>query len=112
MNEPIEYEVGQRLWFATRSERLRPSREVTVEKVGRKWVQLSSGMRVERGQCDCDGAGYASPGTLWRSREAYERYLALRGQWIKLIQDLRWKRVPYDMTLERIEQARKLLGLP
>ena len=48
---------------------------VTVKSVGRKWVALSNGTRVEKGKVDCDGRGYVSPGRLYASQETYLTWL-------------------------------------
>lgn len=53
-----EYTVGQTLWW----EGSRYAYTLTIERVGRRWLTLDNGYRVDRQTLIADGGGYVSPG--------------------------------------------------
>lgn len=110
----IEYKVGMRLWMQS-SGRLTTSQYVTVEKVGRKWVQLSGGHRVEIGSRHLErGINGQLAGTLYLTREEHEQAVALQREWAefkKSLGDAR-KGPPTGVTREKIAEAIRVLGLP
>lgn len=104
--------VGDTLWWVP-APRYGVAMEVSVTKVGRKWVTLDNGHRIDLETWTADGGNFMSPGTCWLSREAWERNTVLVQSWERLRRDASnlW-RPPRDMTVERIAQVRDLLGLP
>lgn len=89
-----------------------PGSDVTVTKIGRKWVDLSNGYRIDKITMLADGKGYQSPGRAWLSQQIYEDRLAVCNEWNKFHKSLRDSyNAPDDMTLDRIEAARIALGM-
>lgn len=113
----IECTVGQRLWFES-TERFAPSGYVTVKAVGRRWVQLAqeSGhwrpLKIGLGRRDVPLEGYGSMGTLWSSKEEAKSSQQLSAAWSSFCRSVRDARQPAGLTLEKLQQARELLGLP
>jgi hypothetical protein len=103
-----------RFWLVLNEKRHTKDREVTISKIGRKWVTLSDGNRFDRTSenwRNVDGAGYSSPGRLWDSTEQYEEYSLVR-QIIDAIQRrFRFGRDSENVSLENARQAARLLGL-
>lgn len=68
------FQEGQVLVFDP-SDRRREPREITIGKVGRKWIQIASDGwadgRFDKETLVIDGRGYASPGRVWLSWDAY-----------------------------------------
>lgn len=110
-----KYVVGQKLVFV-RWDRFRVEEpqliDVTVTKIGRRWITLSNRMRfdAETRWVDSEGIG-TSPGRVYDSREAYAEAKDLGDQWDRLMK--RFDRIRYggwpphvtrdDMqTIERI----------
>jgi len=108
VSDAIGYKVGQTWWLSMR-DHARGSREVVVEKVGRKWATLTGGYRVALGTLHVDGGEYSSLGMLWRSRAEYEAHAESN----RLIWRLR-DRIGYGptkATADNIYYAAKILGI-
>lgn len=106
----IEYKVGQTLWYyPSHYANSRKGFEVTVESVGRKWVRLSSGMRVEKSSRVVDGGEYSSPGELWLDEEEHQKHQELSSTWRAFLAGMSWHQLPKGLTLEKIEAMKKLL---
>ena len=106
-----EYKVGDKLWWVG-SDNRRTQREVTVEKVGRVWLTLSNGHRVDKVTLKADAGGFVSPGTCWLRKEAYEHCVRLELAWGSLQRKVRetWS-IPDDVTLEDIKAAAMYLKM-
>lgn len=107
----MELTVGQKLYFVPAYNR--QPYEVEVKKVGRRWASAVNGrikMRLDiETLCphEDDGSGIA-----YLSREDYEQRLALDVAWRELHKALIYRdRLPNGVTVEKIAEARKLLGL-
>lgn len=107
----MEYTVGQKLWFVpSHNERWSSQKEVTVRKVGRKWVELDTGQRIEKGKRIIDGGDYSSPGSVYSSKQEYDNYVSLNNAWDDLRRTIDKRYSPPDgMTIEKIEQAKAIL---
>lgn len=103
---------GDKLYFVS-SHRHVPSGDVTVTKVGRKWVYLSNGERINPETLWADGKGYGSPGRCHASKEAHDAAVSLEKAWSSLLFELRdrYGGAPDGMTVQAIDEARALLGL-
>lgn len=55
--------------------------DVTVTKIGRRWVYLSNDYRIDAETWAADAGEYISPGTCHTSREAYEAALQAEAEW-------------------------------
>jgi hypothetical protein len=108
------YKVGQPLWFKYDgySSRSGVDQEVAITKIGRSWIYLNNGHRVDKETLIADGKGYSSPGKCYLSRMEYEYEKAINKEWSSLrrILDVYYK-PPRCVTKESIQQARELLGL-
>lgn len=106
--------VGQQLWWVPNHCRHSDKPKfVTVEKVGRKWAQLSSNDRIDVVTLVADGKGNTSPGLCYLTREEYQAKLVKNRAWMKLhafIESHLYRGTPDSVTLEDIEAAGKLLG--
>ena len=106
------YSVGQELYFewSPYSRRRGGGETVTITRVGRKWMELSNGHRVDKVRLVADGRGYSSPGTAYVSRADREAQVRLLDAWRTL--RVRMEVMPGDgVTTERIAEAARLLGL-
>lgn len=102
--------AGQELWFVPQESR-RPPYAVTIKQVGRKWLHLSNGERIDKATLIADGHGYSSPGTAYPSREIYEGRIALQNAWIEFARKVEktWLRAPPGVTLAQIQNAERAL---
>ncbi len=57
--------------------------ELSVKKVGRKWIHLTGGYRFDESM-SLDGAGHSSPGRVYLSRDDYERKVREDAEWAEL----------------------------
>lgn len=97
------YEVGQALWFVPSHRNAdKDGDETTVEKVGRKWVTLSNGFRIDfSGRAD--SGDYGSRGFAYESREAFEAARERNKAWSVLLDHLRHRfTAPDGLTTEEI----------
>lgn len=85
-------------------------RLLTVEKVGNRWLTLSNDYRVDKDTLEVDGGSYSSPGRCWLSQQEYEDAVAVRTAWNSLGEQMRVFQ-PAGLTLEKIEEARRVLGM-
>jgi hypothetical protein len=112
-NNPHGLYVGQVLYYAP-YDRRHSIREcsVTVEKIGRKWVEISPHWvgRIDIQTLRVDGGNYTSPGQCWLSEEAYKQKAAADAAWSAMRNALHGGR-PENCTAEHIKNAAKALGL-
>lgn len=106
-----DYKVGDYLWFVP-SGRAGSSHSVKIVTVGRKWLTLDDGRRVDKVTLVADGKGYSSPGTCYQSQKFYEDGVALYDAWSDFVDKVRYQnRARPGVTLDIIKQARSLLLL-
>lgn len=104
--------VGQKLWYVPSDSRyVRQACDVTVEKVGRKWANISHGRRIDLDDWCVDGGGYASPGRCYASKEAWKAERERRKAWDDLRTGFGYQSVPDHITTAAIRQAAALLGI-
>lgn len=103
--------IGQKLWFVP-SYNYQPF-DVEVKSIGRKWAKVAGGRTEMRLDIETlrphedDGSGIA-----YLSREDYEARQALSQEWLKLRASLsRSSNAPDGVTVKKIAEARKLLGM-
>jgi hypothetical protein len=116
MTKMNKFIVGQTLWFVyshNYGNLPRSNCEVTITKVGREWLTLSSGHRIDKHTLEVDGEGYASPGRCYLSRKKHEEEIAVVLEWKKFLRFLQAKgyRAPGGATVESIAQAMRILKL-
>lgn len=106
------FAVGDKLWMVPSQRYMGDAREVTVTKVGRKWLTLDNGYRASAADMWLDGGGYTSPGSCYASRAAWEAHKELCDAWEQLRRDVdRERRPPPGVTAQLIWHARASLGL-
>lgn len=107
-----KYAVGQTVWVVLNQGK-RDGWAASVTKVGRKWVTLAHGTRFDASDGCIDGGRYSPPGKVYASQDAYAAERALSAAWWSLGEELRntYSRAQPGVTLERIAEARRLLGL-
>lgn len=104
--------VGQTLWYVPEYRNGYRPHEVEVVSVGRKWIGVSDGHRIDKDTLEADGGKYSSPGRCYLSREEWERIQGIRDAWSQLRRDVnRHYTAPGGVSAEAIKQARALLGL-
>ena len=106
------YKVGQTLWFKYDgySSRSGVDREVAITKIGRSWIYIDNGHRVDKETLIADGKGYASPGACYLSKKDYDEDVLLAREWrlfSRMIQDS--YNAPEGVTVESIQKVRNLL---
>lgn len=107
-----EYKTGQTFWWVS-SNNSRTQKEVTLEKVGRVWLTLSNGHRVDKLTLKAFAGEWTSPGTCWPSKAEYDKTVRLQTAWESLRRQLcnSWGGVPNNVTVEDIKAAAMYLKL-
>lgn len=111
----MQLAVGQKLWFVPRYEH--NARDVEVVKVGRKWAHVTGyfGRPIRIDVETLRPHEDDTSGQCYLSRQQCEEHLAREAAWKAFLRDIesklsRWK-CPAGVTVEKIHEARKLLGL-
>lgn len=101
-------EIGQQLYYVSNNRNDR-AQYVTVEKIGRKWIQLSNSHRVDKDTLIADGGNYNSPGRCYLDAEIYMKEQSRVVAWSDFKRNIHSFRLHESVTLDDILQARKLL---
>lgn len=109
MENGFVFTVGQQLYWAGMNN-LRTHGYVTAEKVGRKWVQLSNGHRINRETMRADAGHYTSPGRCYLSKDDYDNEM-LRDRLTRRLKEAISNCRQFEATSEDIVAAGKLLGI-
>jgi len=106
----MEYTVGQKVWFESTARYIN-SREMSVTRVGRKWVEIGV-HKIEKGSNRLIGFDGNTIGTLHVSKEEAEAAKKLESEFSRLKGEVStlWS-TPNGVTLEKIAQVREILGL-
>lgn len=107
-----EFKVGQVLFWewSSYTHRRRENEDVTITKIGRKWLELSNGYRVDKETLVADCGKYSPAGRCYLDRAAREEELRVQNAWRDLNRRMGYS-VPSGVSADDIEQAAKLLGL-
>lgn len=107
-----EFKVGQVLFWewSSYTHRRRENEDVTITKIGRKWLELSNGHRVDKETLVADGGKYSPAGRCYLDRAAREEESRAKKAWSDLKERMGYS-VPSGVSADDIEQAAKLLGL-
>jgi hypothetical protein len=110
---PKDFAIGQQLWYVPNDRRWRSPRYVTVEKIGRKWVQTNYGRfdpaEMWEGSFAIDtGVGLAS--RLWLTKEAWE-YEQQRSELCKELSSKldSWRGEYRNASLEKLQQVKAIM---
>lgn len=114
MTNPHNLKVGQKLYLVSSEHGWRGSSPefITLTGVGKKWATFERYGRKEKVHLEelyIDGKEYSSPGQCWLSKKEYIAYLEAKEAWGKLHRRI-GHNIPDGVTLEKINQARKILG--
>lgn len=109
-------EVGQELVFVrnqnSHNGKVVPQ-VVRVDKVGHKWIHISSGHRVFTESLQVDGGAYSSPGSCYLSLEEYQNKRNHSIAWHALRRAVSNEHLaPAGVSTDQILQAMQILGLP
>lgn len=110
----MKFHVGQKLWFVPNHTPWVTAREVTIERMGRKWLHVDlNHYRVCRKSLIVQARkGYEAPGQCWLTKADWERWQRRHSAWRhfrRQVQD-KWG-PPESVTLEQIQAASDLLRL-
>lgn len=106
-----ELKVGQKLWWVPSQRYAGSQREVTVEKVGRIWAQLSERSRIDKQTLIADGGEYMSPGRCYLSKAEYDEHIERVTAWNSFVYTVRYQSMPDGVTIADITEAAKLLRI-
>lgn len=107
-----QYEVGQSLyWVSNRQVRGSTTKEaVTITKIGRRWMDISNGHRIDKQTLWADSGNYTSPGMCYASEADYLAKIEAERLFLLLA-----RRMGYHpqsgVTADDIRAAAALLGL-
>lgn len=104
-----DYQVGQQLYFVP-AHKPSHARLIEIEKVGRKWLTAGR-FKIDRETLEVDGGFYSSPGRCWLSQGDYEAAYRLALAWEQFKLHLQNIPRPTGLTLDKIREARRVLGL-
>lgn len=106
-----DLKVGDAVFVASAEGRRVAHFEATITAVARKWATMGPHGRFDRETGAVDGGKYSSTGRVWRSRADYEAHTRLSAAWADIKRDLQRAECQEGVTVEGINQARRLLGL-
>lgn len=103
--------IGQTLWWVGMQNYCKGECEVTVAKVGRKWITLSNSYRVDRETMWADGGKYVAPGRCFENEAAWRSEQECRDVWRRFAESIRnrWD-APAGIDVDRIRRAAMALG--
>lgn len=113
-NNPHALYVGQTLYYVPYERRYSiKEQSVTVEKIGRKWVEISPHWvgRIDIQTLAVDGGAYMSPGRCWLSEDLYKQHVEANDAWSRLKNKIWATSRPSTVSLAEIQAAAALLGV-
>lgn len=107
-------QVGQKLLVYKTDRRYRdnPPREVTVEKIGRKYATIDHGRRVNLETMFIDCGHFTPDERCYLSAEDRQNELDLEAAWHRLSDAVRRRHRSPTSNIDSIRQAAVLLNLP
>lgn len=115
MPDLTDVKVGDTLSVVSNDKRwAKEGVHVTVTKVARRWITVDRGWdnKFDRTTGLSDGHGYTPAYEAWHTQEEQEAAESTENAWKELRESVgRAYSVPDGMTVEKIQQARELLGL-
>jgi hypothetical protein len=97
------FDVGQELWYVPRWGRLSECHAVKITKIGRKWLELSNGLKADVKTLK------SFQDQLYLSEADHAKERAMQAAWNAL--ERRMSNAKPSVTVRRIKLAEKLLGL-
>lgn len=102
--------VGQELFWQGTGNDKGKNYLVKVEKIGRRWADLSNSHRIDMATMRADGKHFSSPGTCWLSQAHYEAKVLTGRAFTNLKNKMAWE--PADgVTIQDVYEAAKLLRI-
>ena len=109
-----DYKVGQELyWVPTdSSERILGCRMVKIEKIGRIWLELSNGYKVDKVKLAAFSKFYGPPGRCYLDRAVRELQVAAEQDFSNLSRKIYYMHAPpAGVSAVDIRKAAALLGV-
>jgi hypothetical protein len=108
----VDLKVGDKVYFVHSDKRRGPHQWLTVQGIGRKWVQLDGRYRMDKKSWWVDGGQYVSPGRCYPTKEEYDAEAARQAAWRRFWCSLEHRyTAPDGVTVEQIEAAIAALGI-
>lgn len=105
-----KFKVGQELWCVYNDRRIGQQHTTVVQKVGRKWIELSNCHRMNAETMMLDGGNYSPPGRCFLSREEFEEIKQKKDAWMLFQRKAYWL-IPDKFCIDDIRAAAKLLRI-
>ena len=105
-----KFKVGQELWCVYNDRRIGQQHTTVVQKVGRKWIELSNSHRMNAETMRLDGGNYSSPGMCYLSREEFEEIKQKNDAWRLFQRKVEWLSAD-NLCIDDIRAAAKLLQI-
>lgn len=100
----MEFEVGQKLFCVENNWRRKASyKYIKIQKIGRKWLTMEDGDRVDKNTMYIDGGKFSSPGRAYMSEEDYQLETQKNEAWEKLRSLIRSRCTPEHLKIKHIE---------
>ncbi len=113
--EADEFHVGQVVFVVYNKNRSGGGTcELSVTKIGRKWVTIGAGWREERFDprtMMLDGKEYDSHGKVWLYKEEWERDSVDGKAWDEFRRNIPYAR-PHGVNAEAVATIKRILGMP
>jgi hypothetical protein len=84
--------------------------ERTIQKIGRKWVELSDGKRFDKETMLLDGGAYSSPGKVYLAQQDFHDEQAFNSTFEAFRRAVQHQLAPSGLTLAKVRQAAEILG--
>ena len=104
----FDFKVGQRL-YRVNNDRREGQSWITIEKVGRKWLTMDYGARVDKETLEVDGGQYSSPAKCYLTKCEYTNKIKKDAIWIKVVG--RWPYNTPDISLEKMVRIAEILEI-
>jgi hypothetical protein len=106
-----DLKVGQELWFVPSDSRHFPC-IVVISKIGNKWAYVDKWNRdkIDVNTLVMDGRQYSSPGKCYLNPAEYETEKKIIAEWNLFKSQIEQYNIE-NMTVEKIQQTRTILGI-
>lgn len=85
--------------------------EVTIQKIGNKFLYLSDGTKAYISDLHVDNGQYTSCGRCYISRDIFNEKLILSTEWLEMQKTLQYMKLPEGVTIADLNKVKILLKL-